>query len=180
MIGYGEKQTVLYHGDHKPAEIYGPKMVKTTGAQLLDLENVIIQRGTKKLETWGVISSFTDYYFTYFYLTKEVLTYLNSHIQNGLTFSMDRNTTGRNIAIVFRGVKDGQIILDEKNSNESFVTLTPHDVDTVASVELRLNRSSTRIDVDGDEFDYLMVNEGLEPLPWEPFSHMIPLSLIHI
>ena len=24
MIGYGEKQAVLYHGDHKPAEIYGP------------------------------------------------------------------------------------------------------------------------------------------------------------
>lgn len=54
MIGYGKKAVTVYHGDNRPAEIYGPKLVRTTGAQLPDMENAegVVSVGLVKYAGW--------------------------------------------------------------------------------------------------------------------------------
>lgn len=133
---------------------------------LLDLDSATLESCVRDGDT--VRSNIHDFYYSSirFYTKSD---WLLSMRGKPITFSVKENK-GKLMGIVIYGARaNGSTYQEEGVQNRSVTMVVADDFLTVDAFELRINRSNTPYTDTTSVFEELMLNEGAEPLPYEPY-----------
>lgn len=151
--------------------------VVTTGAQLIDFSKSSFNYCSLENANTGTLkSNITDFYFGFIRIT-----YLNEYMLSKrgetITFSTIDGVPEKKMSIVIFGTRANGTTYQEKYSTlgENLVSLTvAQDFETITSVELRFNRSSSKFTDTNTLVTGVMLNTGNTAIPFEPYTGGAP------
>lgn len=156
MIYVGDNPAMLVKGNYEPAELWGPKIVQTTGAQLLPK---LYTTNISSLNPDGSINLLIEntQYISLRLINIDSITLLAGHTY---TLSISKSMPC--------AVRASNVLRITSGNTSITQTMSADTVIDHIAIDTTIGASHDVSDV------FLILNEGTEALPWEPYSGGVP------